>query len=114
MAINDDDLNAFESALSEIDLPAVGSLSELLRQQEVRAALAFGDVMPIIAAVEAWYEDRWDGYAESPPEIMQRLDQAEAAIARVRELADRVAHYHGDGLPRIKPRDIYRALDGER
>lgn len=46
MAISDDDLNAFELALSEIDLPAVGSLSELLRQQEVRAALAFGDSTP--------------------------------------------------------------------
>lgn len=43
-----------------------------------------------------------------------RLIEAEAAIARVREVADRVARYHGDGLPCIKPRDIYRALDGER
>ena len=45
---------------------------------------------------------------------VKRLERAEAAIARVREVADRVARYHGDGLPCIKPRDIYRALDGER
>ena len=39
---------------------------------------------------------------------------AEAKIQRVRELADHVAAYHGEGLPRIKPRDIYRALDGDK
>jgi len=42
-----------------------------------------------------------------------RAEQAEAKIQKVRELADSVANYHGEMLPRIKPRDIYRALDGD-
>lgn len=73
----------------------------------------------------AWMREACDEYdkCEVPPvqvphsSVLKlakaRAERAEAAIQRVRELCDRVARYHGDGLPCIKPRDIYRALEGE-
>ena len=72
------------------------------------------EIIEVLNEIAARFrEQRLYGY-EHVVNAVALIVQQQAQIARVREVADRVARYHGDGLPCIKPRDIYRALDGER
>ena len=66
----------------------------------------------VIAAVEDWA--RWE---HVPKGTLRRLEQAEAAIARVRERAGGpIPAVHGDWMAGYAAamRDILSALDGER
>ena len=69
-------------------------------------------VYAVIAAVEDWA--RWE---HVPKGTLRRLEQAEAAIARVRERAGGpIPAVHGDWMAGYAAamRDILSALDGER